>query len=578
MIVTCTKCQAKFRVADEKIGPRGAKVRCSRCQTIFAVHPDLGTVPSRDEGRRAAPRPTPGRVPGEAGEPRRPELDFEPRPAAPSERGPSLATLPAGWTAGGASGLPAPPAAPPPLPSPPRSEAPFSWPHVPQVTPSADPSASAAPDSCFAPPDATASASPGGLAARPGAAAADPFAPELFGARAPDPFAAPAPDPFAAPAPDPFAAPAPDPFAALARDPFGAAPEPFSAAAPHLPLTDLSDLLGARGALGVTGEPAPAASSGAFSVPDENGLSLEDPPTPHLPLAAEAPAGALGAPASPYPPDPFDVGAADIHAFDRSRIDFGASAGDAWSSGGPPGAPAVPELASDAAEFLELGAPPAAAREPRPARRAAPETEGAPPAAAVRAPPRERVLEVRRSWLHAVVVNAVALAALLFATVAMLVVWRTKGPLELTSLRPAAVLAALRGEGASGPFAAHEIRSGLYERERGPPVLFVRGLVVSRAPDAVPGARVAVEIVRGGQVIARAETVAGAVPTAEELYRAPDAAALASVARAAAARAPAQIRPGDAIPFLVAIAEHPADLDGASLRVEIAATAGRAAR
>src|SRR6266540_4444960 len=48
MIVICTKCQAKFRVADEKIGPRGAKVRCSRCQTVFLVHPDLGTVPSLD--------------------------------------------------------------------------------------------------------------------------------------------------------------------------------------------------------------------------------------------------------------------------------------------------------------------------------------------------------------------------------------------------------------------------------------------------------------------------------------------------------------------------------------------------
>ena len=40
MIVTCTKCQAKFRVADEKIGPRGAKVRCSKCQTVFLVRPE----------------------------------------------------------------------------------------------------------------------------------------------------------------------------------------------------------------------------------------------------------------------------------------------------------------------------------------------------------------------------------------------------------------------------------------------------------------------------------------------------------------------------------------------------------
>jgi predicted Zn finger-like uncharacterized protein len=42
MIVICTRCQARFRVADEKIGPRGAKVRCSKCQTIFVVHRSVG--------------------------------------------------------------------------------------------------------------------------------------------------------------------------------------------------------------------------------------------------------------------------------------------------------------------------------------------------------------------------------------------------------------------------------------------------------------------------------------------------------------------------------------------------------
>ena len=48
MIVHCTSCQAKFRIADEKIGPRGAKARCSRCQTVFAVHRDLGAMPLPD--------------------------------------------------------------------------------------------------------------------------------------------------------------------------------------------------------------------------------------------------------------------------------------------------------------------------------------------------------------------------------------------------------------------------------------------------------------------------------------------------------------------------------------------------
>src|SRR5512140_2695001 len=60
MIVICTKCQAKFRVADDKIGPRGAKVRCSKCQTVFLVHPVLGTMPVTDgDGGHVAPKAGP---------------------------------------------------------------------------------------------------------------------------------------------------------------------------------------------------------------------------------------------------------------------------------------------------------------------------------------------------------------------------------------------------------------------------------------------------------------------------------------------------------------------------------------
>jgi len=37
MIVVCTSCQAKFRIPDEKVGAKGAKVRCSKCKTVFIV-------------------------------------------------------------------------------------------------------------------------------------------------------------------------------------------------------------------------------------------------------------------------------------------------------------------------------------------------------------------------------------------------------------------------------------------------------------------------------------------------------------------------------------------------------------
>jgi len=41
MIVVCTSCSARFRVADEKVGPRGAKLRCSKCQTVFTVQREI---------------------------------------------------------------------------------------------------------------------------------------------------------------------------------------------------------------------------------------------------------------------------------------------------------------------------------------------------------------------------------------------------------------------------------------------------------------------------------------------------------------------------------------------------------
>jgi hypothetical protein len=170
-------------------------------------------------------------------------------------------------------------------------------------------------------------------------------------------------------------------------------------------------------------------------------------------------------------------------------------------------------------------------------------------------------------------VNAAALAALLIVTFALLAAWRSGGRFDLASLRPGAVLAGLRG--AEQPFLAEGVTSGLYERDGAAPLLFVRGRAVSRAPRAVPGLRVRVEVLRGGAVLARGEALAGAVPGAEQLFQARDAAALAEVARAAAARAPREVRPGEDVPFLVAIADHPADLAGASLRVAVEAAEAR---
>ena len=39
MIVTCTSCKTRFRVPAEKVGPKGARVRCSRCKAVFVIAP-----------------------------------------------------------------------------------------------------------------------------------------------------------------------------------------------------------------------------------------------------------------------------------------------------------------------------------------------------------------------------------------------------------------------------------------------------------------------------------------------------------------------------------------------------------
>ena len=46
MIVACSACSTRFRVADEKVGPRGARVKCSRCGHTFSVAPPPAPEPA----------------------------------------------------------------------------------------------------------------------------------------------------------------------------------------------------------------------------------------------------------------------------------------------------------------------------------------------------------------------------------------------------------------------------------------------------------------------------------------------------------------------------------------------------
>ena len=58
MIVACSACSTRFRVADEKVGPRGARIRCSRCGQTFQAPPPAPLEPPRTEPAHVPPEPT----------------------------------------------------------------------------------------------------------------------------------------------------------------------------------------------------------------------------------------------------------------------------------------------------------------------------------------------------------------------------------------------------------------------------------------------------------------------------------------------------------------------------------------
>jgi len=58
MIVQCDKCKAKFQLADEKVTPKGVKVRCSKCENIFTVKKDDQIKSALPEEKNGAPTVT----------------------------------------------------------------------------------------------------------------------------------------------------------------------------------------------------------------------------------------------------------------------------------------------------------------------------------------------------------------------------------------------------------------------------------------------------------------------------------------------------------------------------------------
>ncbi len=45
MIALCPECKTRYRLAREKVGPQGVRIRCSKCQTVFRVQPPKPAQP-----------------------------------------------------------------------------------------------------------------------------------------------------------------------------------------------------------------------------------------------------------------------------------------------------------------------------------------------------------------------------------------------------------------------------------------------------------------------------------------------------------------------------------------------------
>jgi predicted Zn finger-like uncharacterized protein len=120
---------------------------------------------------------------------------------------------------------------------------------------------------------------------------------------------------------------------------------------------------------------------------------------------------------------------------------------------------------------------------------------------------------------------------------------------------------------------ATHIASGLYDTSSGHPVFFVRGRVENHATDARGPFRVIAELVaEGGASDVRAETLAGRVPSPEEVYALNTAGEIDKFARSLAQGTPkGPIPAGESLPFLALIAEPPQDLKGHTLRVRVEA-------
>ncbi|HUM12271.1 MAG TPA: zinc-ribbon domain-containing protein [Myxococcaceae bacterium] len=599
MIIACTQCHTRFKVPDGKVTARGLKVRCSRCGHTFRIYPDSsaerGAEPTPAAARPSGPDPfqafgpdgtsdlekTPARgtavsallarmaphpeaedfdvdVAGVEPASTEPAWNFPPAPSRPAPASAAALALhdePAGETAFGVRPL-APETEPDAVAD---TSLPIPVRPLPPLPALPTPSSPAAP-----PPEeqnlgVLAGFTPAwGLAAPVRALSVDGILSSHVSSLAPAVEAE---------------APPPEPQFGGAGMVLDDLPSPLEPAS--LPAHGEVELDPGSDSRSWTG--ASLAGQGGMQLelePDLPTVELDRRPAPAPVLAVASPGlawddpfTASPPPARPPPPSPEPALPASPAPAPATSVVLdeapppGPGAADHGFFEMPTGA-ASPPLPEPSGALLpdipEAEEPPAAA---------SPAASG--PVPTISKPPtrtrlglqeREQPGTARR--VSAVILNVGLAALLLLVVVGLVSSWATAGRVEGSALSPRRLLQALRPGSGVTPL---EVTPGTYETRSGRSLLYVRGRVLNRGapPSRV---RVRAEVWDGAQAVKIGETLAGAIATPEELWRAATPADVETLrARLLAAAAP--VPDGQEADFLVLLDEAPRDLSGLRLKV-----------
>ncbi len=629
MIVECAQCHTKFKIADEKITPRGVKVRCSKCKYMFVVRPGgIEPAPEEPPKEKADGVPVdiskaPTRVESRPPKTLPPEKKFPlPPPPVPAGAGPGLEDK-----IGLDSKAPTPAQERPPakLPEPPPLDQMPTMPTRPP--PKASPSSPGPPASPFADKPAAAPAKSdlgdslfGDLSLEP-ESKKPPLGPKgSKPASAPKAMPPPPAPPSVDPPPPSVAPPAPDddPFAGIdvSAPPAAEKPPPWaepasadlkSGEAVGKPTKDLFSDLGDPFA-GISsppaGEAAPLAASGGELLPGgESGLPAElaGGPPPEKEAAPAPPASPgrpqddifanAGPPATsgtPSPAEADDPFAGIDTSVPTGMPTAGTTGGDAQAgddpfaqldSGAPAGAPEEEEgpissgleLDSDGQLTGEpLPEPPPPGKSPVPEARPG-AVRPAPPAPArpmpMAAPAPQKAPSSGMLWVYKLGFGllAVLVALLLF------VAYRSGGKPDLTSW--STYVRAFTGEEGveevSGDLEVVEVKNTAYTSRSGHSLVVVWGRVGNKTESEKAAVVVSGMLLsEKDKELGKFSAPAGVVFTPQEVFDMEDHQAVASAYHSKLEKVrDLKVPPRGEVPFMLVFHDHPEKMEGVRVRV-----------